>query len=56
MGLFALYCASKGAKVYCFEPMSYIRDFLNISKSIYPDNIYIIPYGLSNDEKEEYFY
>lgn len=56
MGLFALYCASRGATVYCFEPMSYIRDFLEISKSIYPDKIKIIPYGVSDFNHEVSFY
>ena len=48
IGLFALYCAAKGAQVYCFEPMSYNRKFLKISQSLYPNNIHIIPYGISN--------
>ena len=39
MGLFSLYCASKGATVYSFEPMSYVRDFLKISQSLYPTKI-----------------
>lgn len=55
MGLFALYCAAQGAQVYCFEPLSYIRKFLNISKNFYPNNLHIIPYGLSNKEKETFF-
>lgn len=55
MGLFALYCASKGATVYCFEPMSYIRDFLLISQKLYPNKIHIIPYGLSNKNEEVIF-
>ena len=55
MGLFSLYCASKGAEVYAFEPMSYIRDFLILSKSLYPDKIHIIPYGLGIENKEVVF-
>lgn len=55
MGLFALYAASKGAQVYCFEPMSYIRDFLEISQSLYPNNIKIIPCGVGNKECETSF-
>ena len=51
MGLFAAYAASKGAKVYCFEPMSYIRKFLIHIKKLYPENIIIIPkaVGSKND-------
>lgn len=56
MGLFALYCASKGATVYCFEPMSYIRDFLYESQKLYPNLIHIIPYGVSNVNNINYFY
>ena len=55
MGLFALYCAAQGATVYTFEPMSYIRDFLKISQSLYPDKIKIIPCGLGDRNKEIYF-
>ena len=55
MGLFSLYCASKGAEVYAFEPMSYIRDFLILSKSLYPDKIHIIPYGVGIENKEVVF-
>lgn len=55
MGLFALYCASKGAQVYCFEPMSYIRDFLYESQKLYPDLIHIIPCGVFNRNQEQYF-
>lgn len=56
MGLFALYCASKGAKVYCFEPMSYIRDLLQESQKQYPDLIHIIPCGVSDKEDIQYFH
>jgi FkbM family methyltransferase len=45
MGLFAAYAASKGAMVYCFEPMSYIRNYLKEVQKLYPENIVIIPYG-----------
>lgn len=56
MGLFAAYCAAQGAQVYCFEPMSYIRDFLQEIKKIYPNNIHIIPYGLSNKNTSTMFF
>lgn len=48
MGLFAAYAASKGAKVYCFEPSTYIRHYLKATQQIYPNNIFIIPYAVSN--------
>lgn len=55
MGLFAAYAASKGAKVYCFEPMSYIRNYLNEIQKIYPNNIIIIPYALGKQEENKIF-
>ena len=55
MGLFAAYAASKGAKVYCFEPMSYIRNYLKEIQKLYPNNIIIVPYGLGKDIGIEYF-
>lgn len=55
MGLFAAYAASKGAKVYCFEPMSYIRNYLQAVKDLYPDNIIIIPYALGEKEQVDIF-
>jgi hypothetical protein len=35
--------------------MSYVRDFLKITQSLYPEKIYIIPYGLGDIQKEEMF-
>lgn len=55
MGLFSLYCAAQGATVYAFEPMSYTRNFLSISKKLYPDKIHIIPYGVGAFEHEAQF-
>ena len=43
LGLFSIYAAAKGAKVYAFEPMSYIRYFLKEAQKLYPNNIIIIP-------------
>ena len=51
MGLFSLYCASKGATVYSFEPMSYVRDFLKISQSLYPTKINIIEAGVGDKNR-----
>ena len=56
LGLFALYCASQGAQVYCFEPMSYVRNFLTQSQALYPNNIHIVPYGVSNEELDLVLY
>ena len=55
MGLFAAYAASKGAKVYCFEPMSYIRNYLKQVQQLYPDNIIIVPYALGKFNQNELF-
>lgn len=55
MGMFAAYAASKGAKVYCFEPMSYIRNYLKEVQKLYPNNIIIIPYALGKFDCIEHF-
>lgn len=50
LGIFAAYAASKGAIVYCFEPSTYTRHYLRITQKLYPQNIIIVPYGLSNSQ------
>ena len=56
MGLFAAYAATKGAKVYCFEPCSSTRKLLKQTQSLYPKGqITIIPKALSNINSIEFF-
>lgn len=55
LGIFAAYAASKGAIVYCFEPSTYTRHYLQITQQIYPNNIIIVPYGLSDKINFSYF-
>ena len=55
MGLFAAYAASKGATVYCFEPMSYTRNYLKEVQNLYPNNIIILPYAIGNNAEVDYF-
>lgn len=56
LGLFSLYCAAQGAQVYAFEPLSYVRDFLIQSQNLYPNNIHIIPKGVSNKKEQQFLY
>lgn len=51
-GLFAAYAASKGAMVHCFEPCGSTRELLKQTQRLYPDNIIIYPYALSNKNGE----
>lgn len=55
MGMFAAYAASKGAKVYCFEPNINIRYLLEETQQLYPHNVEIIPKALSNKIGKEIF-
>ena len=55
MGLFAAYAASKGAIVYCFEPMSYTRNYLKEVQNLYPNNIIILPYAIGDNAEIDYF-
>lgn len=56
LGLFSLYCAAQGAQVYVFEPLSYVRDFLKQSQSLYSNNIHIIPKGVSDKNESMFLY
>lgn len=57
MGLFAAYAATKGAKVYCFEPCSSTRELLKQTQSLYPKGqITIIPKAVSNTNSIETFF
>lgn len=57
MGLFAAYAATKGAKVYCFEPCSSTKELLKQTQSLYPEGqITIIPKALSNTNDKELFF
>ena len=49
MGIFSAYAAAQGAKVYAFEPMSYVRSMLKETQKLYPHNIEIIPYALGKE-------
>lgn len=53
-GIFSLYSAYKGKKVYAFEPGTLIRHYLRNTQK-YSDKIIIVPFGLSNQNKKEYF-
>ena len=53
-GIFALYSAYKGKIVYAFEPSTLARHYLRHTQK-YNQNIIIVPYGLSNENKKEYF-
>jgi FkbM family methyltransferase len=48
LGIFAAYAASKGAYVYCFEPGTLVRHYLKETQKLYPNNIIIVPYGISD--------
>lgn len=48
MGLFAAFAASKGAIVHCFEPCSSTRLLLEQTQKLYPNQIIIHPYAISN--------
>lgn len=57
MGLFAAYAATKGAKVYCFEPCSSTRELLKQTQSLYPEGqIIIVPKAVSNTNSIETFF
>lgn len=53
LGLFSCYAASKGAKVYAFEPSSVVLPCLKQCKELYPENIFIIPCAVSNENMNE---
>ena len=48
MGLFAAYAATKGAIVHCFEPCTSTRQLLEETQKLYPNQIFIHPYAISN--------
>jgi FkbM family methyltransferase len=48
MGLFAAYAATKGAIVHCFEPCASTRQLLEETQKLYPNQIFIHPYAISN--------
>lgn len=53
MGLFSAWAASKGGIVYSFEPGKTAQYYLNKTKELYPYNIKIIPYGVSNIQSQQ---
>ena len=53
-GIFSLYSAYKAKKVYAFEPGTLIRHYLRNTQK-YSDKITIVPFGLSDKNKKEYF-
>ena len=56
IGLFACYAADKGCKVYACEPDRQALLVLEEQKKIYPENIEIIPMGLSDKKGKIKFY
>lgn len=48
MGLFAAYAATKGAVVHCFEPCASTRQLLEETQKLYPNQIFIHSYAISN--------
>jgi len=54
-GIFSLYGAYKGKWCYAFEPSTLICHYLRNTQK-YTNKISIVPYGLSNENKKEYFY
>jgi len=48
IGLFSVYAASKGCKVYAFEPHLPTIEMLEYNRQLYPENITVIPAALSN--------
>lgn len=55
MGMFAAYAATKGAIVHCFEPCSSTRELLYKTQELYPNNIIIHPFAISNVSAEMEF-
>ena len=55
MGMFAAYAATKGAIVHCFEPCSSTRELLYKTQELYPNNIIIHPFAISNVSTEMEF-
>lgn len=53
-GIFSLYGAYKGKKVYAFEPMTLIRHYLKNTQR-YNDKIIIVPCGIGDKVKKAYF-
>lgn len=53
-GIFSLYGAYKGKQVYAFEPSTLIRHYLRNTQK-YSNKITIMPFGLSNENKKEWF-
>ena len=54
-GIFSLYSAYKADKVYAFEPSTLVRHYLKNTQN-YNSKITIIPFGVSNENKEDFFY
>lgn len=50
MGVFTCYAASKGCRVYAFDPNDEVLPVLERQRALYPDRITVIPKGLSDSE------
>lgn len=48
MGLFAAFAASRGATIHCFEPCESTRKLLEQTQKLYPNQIHIYSYAISN--------
>lgn len=56
IGLFSSYCASKKCMVHAFEPTPETIEFLKKNINLYPQNIMLAPYALSNKTEIIKFY
>lgn len=56
LGLFSCYAANNGCHVYACDPDATCIEVLKKQKEIYPDNIEIVPLGLSDREGTQTFY
>ena len=56
LGLFSCYAANKRCHVYACDPDTTCIEILNKQKELYPDNIEVIPLGLSDSEGPQTFY
>lgn len=56
IGLFSMYAASRDCNVYAFEPLQEAMEYLKEAELLYPKNIEIVPYALSEKTGEAEFY
>lgn len=56
MGLFSVLAINRGGKVYGFEPTPKTREYLKQYERMYPNNMNIVPYALSDEVGDTKFY